>query len=493
MASKRVLIVEDDEEAVIVLESRLKARGYAVDSAMNFDEVLKLIARTPPDMVLVGLALWKKHASDLCERIRGSLGSSTTSIILMAEEADIASLIMSLELGVDDFILKPFSAIHLQLRVALNFRRNEERIQANPLTKLPGNIAIEQEIRRRIEQNETFAVCYIDIDNFKAFNDAYGFDRGDDVLLQTANIIRRSADLLGPKAKVFVGHIGGDDFLVMLDIKYDQPFARECIKEFDRVAPTYYKSEDQERGTISVKNRKGRTAKFPLMTLSIASISDENRRFEGPAHVAQIAAEVKSFLKTQPGSNFLQDRRNRPLHDLETALDVLGTAKGDKRDEPEHEPLGQVLRSAGLITGEQLTKALDRHFKTGQRLGQVLIGMNLCRSEDVGRMLERKLGVRYMALRRRRLRPAVVNLFTEEYVRTHRVCAIEIKNGRLYLAMLDPFDIKTVDYIERITGYKVVPCIALEQEFEDFLEKNFPQEEDSPSAVAREDESHVSS
>ena len=135
--------------------------------------------------------------------------------------------------------------------------------------------------------------------------------------------------------------------------------------------------------------------------------------------------------------------------------------------------MGQVLLSAGLITEEQLAKALEHHFKTGQRLGQTLIHMNLCRSEDVGRMLERKLGVRYISLIERKLSPALARLFTEEYVRTHRVSPIRVKEKKLYLAMLDPFDIKTIDYVERITGFKVVPCIALEEEFEQFLEINF--------------------
>ena len=471
--AKHILVMEVDEDLLTIVESRLNARQYVVHCARDLDTASKVLAQNPPDMLLVGNAIWQSYGRELCQRVRGLLGSSTTPIILMAEESEIASLIMSLESGLDDFILKPFSTLELQLRVALNFHRNEERIQANPLTKLPGNLAIDNEIRRRLESNEVFSVCYMDIDNFKAFNDAYGFDRGDDVLLQTANIITRVANSLGPKNKVFVGHIGGDDFLVILDVKLDQVFAKECIRDFDRIIPTYYKAEDVERGGVMVKNRRGRMSKIPLMSISIASISNENRRLEGPAQIAAIAAEVKSFLKLQPGSNFLRDRRDHPLRDLETAAKFLSENGKVSDTLHEQEPLGQVLLSAGLITEEQLAKALEHHFKTGQRLGQTLIHMNLCRGEDVGRMLERKLGVRYISLIDRKLSPALARLFTEEYVRTHRVSPIHVKEKKLYLAMLDPFDIKTIDYVERITGFKVVPCIALEKEFEQFLENNF--------------------
>jgi len=428
--SKRILIVDDEEDQVTVVESRLTARRYTVQTTDNLEQALKILSQTPPDMVFLGLNIWKKHGSELCERIRGSLGASTTPILLMAEPADTASLIMSLEHDVDDFILKPFTALELQLRVALNFHRNEERIQANPLSKLPGNIAIDKEIRKRIEQNQEFSVCYIDIDNFKAFNDSYGFNRGDDVLLQTSNIIRRTANHLSRDAEVFVGHIGGDDFLVILKPKYDHVFAHACIKEFDRIILTYYKQEDLTRGSLMVKNRKGRAFKVPLMSLSIASISNETRKLESPRQVAHIAAEVKKFLKTQPGSNFLKDRREQPLRDIDSALDALGQAPRKKKKREEKEPLGQILLNAGLISEQQLSSALDHHFKTGQRLGQVLIQMNLCRSEDVGRMLERKLGVRYISLNKRQLGSGMMRQFTEEYVRIHHVCPVQVKEKR---------------------------------------------------------------
>ncbi len=481
LVEKRILVMEENEELLTIVEARLHARKYVVDSARDLDQASKALAQNPPDMVLVGSEIWKTYGRELCQRIRSQLGSSTTPIILMAEEEETASLIMILDSGLDDFILKPFSTFELQLRVAINFHRNEERIQANPLTKLPGNLAIDNEIRRRIESKETFSVCYIDIDNFKAFNDAYGFDRGDDVLLQTANIITRAANSVGTKEKIFVGNIGGDDFLVILSMKFDHVFAKECIHDFDRIIPTYYKDEDVQRGGIMIKNRKGRMAKIPMMSLSIASVTNENRRLESPAQIAQIAAEVKNFLKTQQGSNFLRDRRDHPLRDLELAVKVL--ADNEKSGESEKEPLGQILLSAGLITEQQLAEALEHHFRTGQRLGQVLVNMNLCRSEDVGRMLERKLGIRYISLTERKLSPGLARLFTEEYVRTHRVSPIRVKDKKLYLAMIDPFDIKTVDYVERITGYKVVPCLALEDEFERFLENNFTR---SPAEGSRQ-------
>ena len=110
-------------------------------------------------------------------------------------------------------------------------------------------------------------------------------------------------------------------------------------------------------------------------------------------------------------------------------------------------------------------------------MGEVLISMDLVNSEDVGKMLEQRLGVPYISLKDKKVAPNVQRLFTQDFVRTHRVAPVELSDDRLSLAMVDPFDIKIVDDVEKITNYKVVPLLALENEFEEFLEEHYKKEE----------------
>ena len=141
----------------------------------------------------------------------------------------------------------------------------------------------------------------------------------------------------------------------------------------------------------------------------------------------------------------------------------------------ERKRLGEILVDAGLISEAQLSVALKKHLETGRRLGQVLISMNAVRSEDVGRMLEKKLNVPYVSLRRMPPPPALLRLFTREFIEAHRAVPVEIVgDGRalaVKIAMCDPFDLKTLDIMERMTNLKPVPCLALEDEFEEFLSR----------------------
>lgn len=471
----RILVVDRDLENLSLIESRLQARGCSVETKRTSREALVALENENFDLILISARMELVNDEELAVRIRKATSTCYIPVIMMLAEADLAALLHGLEQGFDDFLMTPFDPLTFELRVLLNIRRSADRMQANPLTKLPGNIAIEKALKERLSAEKLFSVCYMDINHFKSFNDIYGYDKGDDVIRQTARIIVQIVRRQDPHDS-FVGHVGGDDFIVILSPDSEAKFARECIREFDRIIPTYYSDEDQKRGHVLVKNRKGKNERFPIMSIAIAAITNVNRRFTNPAEVAQVASEVKKFLKTQSGSHYLRDRRERQIDKLEEAVEMLVST--EKADAPESvEPLGQFLLQAGLLNEYQLGEALKRHLTTGKRLGEVLIAMNLVRSYDVGKMLEKKLGVPYVCLAEREQPREAGRLFTADFVKTHRVLPMEITDGKLKLAMLDPFDIKLIDDIERTTGYRVIPGLALEDEFEQFFEKNYKKVE----------------
>lgn len=181
-------------------------------------------------------------------------------------------------------------------------------LDASPLTRLPGNRAIEQVLNDKMTRGETFALCYVDLDDFKAYNDTYGYARGSDLIKLTGEIIYRAKDLHADPDD-FVGHIGGDDFVLIVGSESAPTVCEAIIAEFDRVIPEHYNENDRKRGYIECKDRFGVLRQFPLMTVSIAVVSDFRRQFRSPVEIAQIATEIKDYVKTLPGSNYLIDRR----------------------------------------------------------------------------------------------------------------------------------------------------------------------------------------
>jgi diguanylate cyclase (GGDEF)-like protein len=178
----------------------------------------------------------------------------------------------------------------------------------SPLTGLPGNIRIEDEIQARIDAHEEFALMYLDLDNFKAYSDRYGFVRGDEALRSTGHAIRDGAKAVaGPTT--FVGHIGGDDFVVITEPRLAVPVAEEVIRRFDALAPSLYEPLDAERGFLEGEDRQGTIRRFPLLTVSVGIATTDARTFGHRAEAVQVATELKNFAKRADGSSYAVDRR----------------------------------------------------------------------------------------------------------------------------------------------------------------------------------------
>lgn len=467
MDKQKILAAEKDSQTLTLIETRLKARNYEVHVATHSDEALRLIQKTKFDLALISSSMERVDGVDLAQKIKNNLTGLGIPIILLADAGELRELILSRDRGFDDFLIKPFDAFSLQLRVTLNLTRAQERLQANPLTELPGNVAIEQNIQKRIEQNKFFSICYIDINNFKSFNDRYGFDRGDRVIQHVAQLIARCIEESGAKDG-FLGHIGGDDFIAIMDTEHESAFAQLCLQEFDRIIPTHYDDADRKKRQVMVKNRNGVPTAFPLMSLCIAGVTNKYRPYRNMGEIAQDAAELKCYLKTQPGSHYLQDRRSKPFKNLDETLELFSTIPEKKNSKP----LGQMLLEVGLINEEQLNHAIKRHIETGEKLGQILIRMKAVTSEDIGRFLEEKLCVPYMNIQQHILSEDLMRVLSEEFIKTYRVIPYSLEGDNLELAMVDPVNRDTIHTIEEMSGLKVIPKFILENDFEEFLERN---------------------
>ncbi|MDD5506672.1 MAG: GGDEF domain-containing protein, partial [Candidatus Omnitrophica bacterium] len=183
------------------------------------------------------------------------------------------------------------------------------------LTKLPGNVSILNELQIKLDENSPFAVCYLDLDKFKAYNDTYGFEHGDDVIRETARILIRETQMYGNKDD-FIGHIGGDDYVIVTTPDVVDNLCKAIIAEFEKTVPSFYTEVDRQKGYIIAKDRKGVEQKIPLLSISIGVVTNEFRKIDHVAQVGEIGAELKSYAKGLERSNYVKDKRREERYNL---------------------------------------------------------------------------------------------------------------------------------------------------------------------------------
>lgn len=191
-------------------------------------------------------------------------------------------------------------------------RLEEMYLDASPLTRLPGGMAIENILQKRIDADAPMAFCFLDLDNFKAFNDRYGYANGSEVIKATAHVIENAAINKGT-GNDFVGHIGGDDFAIITSIEHYSDICNTIIEDFDKTIPSFYEEEDRQRGYIKGKTRQGVEMNFPIMTISIAVVTNKDRKFTSVVEIGEVAAELKDYAKSLPGSIYVIDKRRKSL------------------------------------------------------------------------------------------------------------------------------------------------------------------------------------
>jgi diguanylate cyclase (GGDEF)-like protein len=302
---EKVLVVEDSPTIAHLVAAKLRAGGYDTTVVESGEQALQAAREITPELVLCDVVMPGMDGYELTRSLRRDPRTSGVSIIMLTALGDVME---GLDAGADDYVVKPFNDIELLARIKSVLRRNKDLRALSPLTGLPGNFSIHEEIERRIRSQEEFAVMYADLDNFKPYNDNYGFTRGDEVLSMTAHLIQDVALSRGEE-DVFVGHVGGDDFIVVAPAHLAEGIAEEIVDRFDLEAPRLYEPSDAARGFIEIENRMGDLQRFPTVSISVGIATSTVRAFTHYAEATAVASEMKSFTKKSLGSSWAIDRR----------------------------------------------------------------------------------------------------------------------------------------------------------------------------------------
>ena len=306
--SDRVLVADDDPDILNVVKINLELDGFEVDTAVDGEDAMQKATSTPPNVIILDIMMPRMDGLTALHRLRSQAGTANIPIILLTARGLPEDRVRGLELGADDYITKPFDITELAARVRAVLRRTQAARDLSTLTGLPGNFKITAEIEDCIREERAFALVHGDLDNFKAFNDHYGFMRGDEVIRFCASSFNEAVESLG-MADTFIGHIGGDDFVAIIPPEMSELFAKEVIERFDDGILDLYDTADALRGYIEVIDRRGERYAFPVVSLSLGVASTHVREIGTQWEASAIAVEMKEFAKKQQGSTYRIDRR----------------------------------------------------------------------------------------------------------------------------------------------------------------------------------------
>lgn len=307
----RILLVGSDAHENTQLQQALERAEFVTYLAEDVRLALDIIYNEPPDAIVLSRRLAELSAEGFAMDLKTDNVFGHLPIILVIPESDLAVDVDWSRVPVDDFITAPVDPVELVRRMAFTLARAERELGSNPLTRLPGNDSIIKEIQRRLDRQDEFGLVYVDVDNFKSFNDKYGFSRGDEVLRMIARVLINAIRSLRERGG-YVGHVGGDDFVLCLPLSECEGTCAQIIGNFDLIVPTFYNEEDRTRGYIDAQDRQGKVVRFPLMTLTLGVVPNEQGRLRHYGEASAIAAELKKHGKTLEGSNFVVDRRQSP-------------------------------------------------------------------------------------------------------------------------------------------------------------------------------------
>ena len=302
MDMKQTILVADDDAGVSAVVARaLEPGGYEMVRAYSGGEALAAAERRAPDLVLLDVRMPGLSGWEVLAHLRGAAATRTTPVMMLTGCGETHDKVEGFGLGADDYVTKPFAVDELRARVFGLLRRHREALSASPLTGLPGSPSVQAEVERRIAQASPFALLHADIDRFKAFNDAYGYARGDIAIRQTARILATALSQAGDTGG-FLGHIGGDDFVTICSQERAETVAALSARLFDEMSPLLHDTADVARGCIETADRRGGLRRESLISLTLGGASTRLRSLDTYAKAVSLADEMKSWLKRRGGS-----------------------------------------------------------------------------------------------------------------------------------------------------------------------------------------------
>lgn len=303
-----IYIIDNENELIKLLKESFKRElDEYIFKTINASEI-EVALRNIPSLLIVDEDTSDVNIVEFCKNIRSNEDNSITPIIVVSSNKDRDHIVSVLKTDVEYFIKKPVNDeyFYYTIKNIVGLLAKNRRI--SPLTGLPGNVQIQTEMKKRLLNKERFAIVYFDLDNFKAYNDVYGFSNGDEIIKFTARTITKHIHQL-ENGNSFIGHIGGDDFVaIIMPTDYDK-LCQNIIAEFDKFAVDYYNDDDVERGYVEVANRRGIIEQFPLTTISIAVLEVDSKIYKNTLEIGEMASQIKHKAKTVLGSSYVINKR----------------------------------------------------------------------------------------------------------------------------------------------------------------------------------------
>jgi diguanylate cyclase (GGDEF)-like protein len=307
--AERVLIADDDPGVATAVQVNLELEGYEVFIATNGRDTLEQALKLRPDLVLLDVLMPDLDGFEVCRKLRGDPRLLNCPVILVTAKGLTDDKVRGFAAGADDYIVKPFDPAEMIARVRAVLRRSSQMRDLSPLTRLPGNFHIARELERLVsEPDPHFAVIYADLNDFKSFNDHYGFLRGDQVIMMTARVLTDALAEHGGE-RTFAGHVGGDDFILVCDEDAPEAFCKSAIAAFDEQIVDLYDPADVEAGGVVVENRRGEVTRYGIVSLALGVATTANGSIGTRWEASSVASEMKSHAKAAGASAYAIDRR----------------------------------------------------------------------------------------------------------------------------------------------------------------------------------------
>lgn len=307
MTIASILIADDDPAILRLLTALLEEEGYAVSGVSTGFDLIRAAQDQLPDLLLIDLMMPDIDGYEAVRQLRADTRTAHLPMIILTARADPGAVVIGFESGADDYIAKPFQIDELLARIRGLLRRANQRPVRSPLTGLAGNILLTEEIDFRLRRGEPFVLLYVDINDFKVFNDTYGFARGDQVIRLLGEVISAGVAAAGGERN-FIGHIGGDDFAIITTAERLDALCQPLRTTFDAKVRALYEPDDLARGYLSGHDRSGEKRRFPIASISIGGVSSSYSTFPDADSVGRAAAEMKQLAKAEPGGCVVDGR-----------------------------------------------------------------------------------------------------------------------------------------------------------------------------------------
>ncbi len=306
MSKEKVLVVDDAPDITNMLQFYFNSQGYDTSAVANGNDALAHVHRTLPNLILLDINLPDMDGYDVCVNLRHNMRTSHIPVIFLTERGERSSKMRGLELGVDDYITKPFDIEELHLRVVNALQRAARESLTNPVTGLPGSRLIEEQMKKLLHEQH-WSLASFSVNNFGAFNEVYGFVAGDDALKFVGQMLNEVVNQHG-NINDFIGHVGGADFLLITTPDKVQAIGEQAVLRFEQDTMPLYSYQDRKAGYMTYIDPSGKQRQAPLMNMSVGAISDCNGPFTDIRELSEIANEARQRARQVAGNAFYIER-----------------------------------------------------------------------------------------------------------------------------------------------------------------------------------------